>query len=135
MVEKAEDSDISLLLDIILQETRKHRELLKHLSSVFEDGGIISSQGCEEMGEWFKKAVALTRTVREEVQLGLPIPEAARKLVVFEKNVGEEYLTLGHVRLRALVQENPAVKTVLESIAADEEGHADILQLIMKTGR
>jgi len=132
MIEKAEDTATSLLLDIILQETRKHRELLKHLSLVFEKGASVSSVECEKMGEWFTQALALTRAVKAGVESGMHVPEAARRLIDFEKGVGEEYVTQVHATLRASIQENEAVKTVLESIAEDEKGHAEILQFVIE---
>ena len=130
MVKKADDSETRLLLDIILQETRKHRELLKHLSMVLGERAMVSGKECEGMGEWFMKAVALTRTVKAEIQGGMSIPEAARKLISFENDAGEEYVIQAHAAARALDQENQAVKTVLENIATDEKGHAEILHLV-----
>jgi len=131
MMKRAEDAEIRLLLDIILQETRKHRELLKHLSAVFGEAAIVSSRECEKMGEWFKQAVALTRSVKAEVQRGMDTAEAARRLIDFERDVGEEYVAQAHAAARASVQENQAVRTVLESIARDEKGHAELLQLVI----
>ena len=134
MVKKAEDSETSLLLDIILQETRKHRELLKHLSRILKEAPIVSSQECD-MGEWFKQALGLTRAIKAEIQQGMRVTEAARRLIDFEKGIGEEYTTEAHTAARALVQENQAVRKVLESIAAEEEAHAEILQLVTRIAK
>jgi len=68
--------------------------------------------------------------VRDEVLGGLPTVEAARKLIDFEKGAGEEYLTEINVRIASLVEKNQAVKKILESIAEDEKGHAEILQFV-----
>ncbi len=132
MIKKAENTQTSLMLDIILQETRKHRELLKHLGVIYEGNSTASGKDCEWMGEWFKESLTLTHTVKDEVERGMRIPEAASRLIDFEKFVGEEYLTAMQVKFRALVQQDQAVKMVLESIAADEKGHAEILQLVAK---
>ena len=134
MVRRADDAETSLLLDIILQETRKHRELLKHVSIIFGENAIASGNECNGMGEWFMQAVALTRAVKAEVQRGMSIPDAARRLISFEKDVGEEYVTQAHAAASALTQENQAVKTVLENIATDEKGHAEILDLVTQIG-
>ena len=130
-MKKTEDTQISLLLDVILQETRKHRELLKHLSAVFEHGAVVSSSECErQMGKLFTQAVALVHSVKDEILQGKPIEEAARQLIAFEEGASEEYLTEIHVRVAMLAQTNQAVKKILEGIAEDERGHVEILRLI-----
>ena len=89
MVEKAEELQTSLLLDLILQETRKHRELLNHLSKVFEHGPLAPTDaGCErQLGQLFTQALAIVRSVKDEVLKGTPVAEAAGKLVDFERSV------------------------------------------------
>jgi len=130
------DTETGLLLDIILQETRKHRELLRHLSTAYELDSSPTSECEKEMGEWFTHAIHLVHTVKGEVLRGMSVGDAARKLIDLETGVGEEYLTATHARIRALPEESQAVKIILENIAADEEGHAEILQrLVTKTPR
>ena len=131
---KNSNTETGLLLDIILQETRKHRELLRHLSTVYEHDALPVSECENEMGEWFKQAVRLVHTVKGEVLRGMPVQDAARKLIELETGAGEEYLTASHARIKNLTEQNQAVKMILDNIAADEEGHAEILQrLVTKT--
>jgi hypothetical protein len=134
MISKTKDSEISLLLDIIMQETRKHRELLKHLSKFFESNPVVSATECEkQMGQFFVQALALVHSVRDEVTRGIPIAKAASRLVAFEESANEEYVTEMNTRVAMLVETNQAVKKVLEDIAEDERGHVEILQLVAET--
>lgn len=64
---------------------------------------------------------------------GLTVIDAARRLVDFESNVGEEYLIQADAKIMAEVEADFAVKEVLQGIAEDEKGHARALQLILKT--
>lgn len=131
MVHLADDNQTSLLLDIILQETRKHRELLRHLSRVFEHSPPQSTIECERlMGQLFTQAVMLVRSVKNNVLNGATVREAARELADFERGASEEYVAEMHAGIRAIVQTNPAVKKILEGIANDEKGHIEILQLV-----
>jgi len=131
---KNSNTETGLLLDIILQETRKHRELLRHLSTVYEHDAQPASECGKEMGEWFTQALRIVHTVKGEVLRGMPVEDAARKLIDLETGAGEEYLTASHARVKNLTEQNQAVKLILENIAADEEGHAEILQrLVTKT--
>jgi rubrerythrin len=138
MVEKAGELQASLLLDLILQETRKHRELLNHLSRVFERGPLTVDAECEgQLGQLFTQALAIVRSVKDEALNGTSLAEAAGKLVDFERSVSEEYLTELHANVAADAQTNQAVKKILEGIAEDEVGHVQILKLIteMTAGR
>ena len=134
MVEKAGELQTSLLLDVILQETRKHRELLNHLSRVFEHESFARAEAeCErELGELFTQALATVHSVKDEVLRGTPVAEAAAKLVDFERSASEEYLTELHVGVAATTETNQAVKKILEGIAEDEVGHVQILKLIVE---
>jgi Mn-containing catalase len=64
----------------------------------------------------------------------MPIVEAAQELLKFEENVSEEYLARIHVGIRALPENDLAVKRILTDIAEDETGHVEILQLIVEIG-
>jgi hypothetical protein len=121
MVEKAGELQTSLLLDLILQETRKHRELLNHLSRVFERGPLtLTDTECEgQLGQLFTQALATVRSVKDEVLKGTPVAKAAEKLVDFERSASEEYLTELHASIAADAQTNQAVKKSLEGIAED----------------
>ena len=133
MMKKSDDSQTSLLLDVILQETRKHRELLRHLSKEFEKEVAPSETECgKQLGEFFTKSMSLIHSARDEVHGGMPVAEAARKLIAFEQGAGEEYLTQLNVNVRLLVERNPAVRKILEGIADDEKGHIEILKLIIE---
>lgn len=55
--EKAEDEQVKLLLDLISQETRMHRELLRHLSHYSGNETTPSLTDCgKELGELFTQA-------------------------------------------------------------------------------
>jgi rubrerythrin len=132
MVEEAKELQTSLLLDVILQETRKHRELLNHLSRVFEDASLSPTETvCEgQLGQFFTQALTVVRSLKDEVLKSMPVAEAAVRLVDFERSASEEYLTELHVGLAATAEANQAVKRILEGIAEDEVRHVQILKLI-----
>jgi len=133
LIERTEDIQVSLLFDVILQETRKHRELFSHLSKVFENSAVVDAPECgREMGEFFVNSIALIHSVKDEVRRGMPAIEAAKKLISFEEGAGEEYLTEMHANLGSLVEKDMAVKTILDGIAQDEEGHANLLRLVIQ---
>ena len=133
MVDKAKDNQIKLLLDCILQESRTHRELFKHMDKFSGNDSNPSLTECgKHMGQLFTQALKFVRSAKEEVSGGAPIPDIARKLVDFEASASEEYLTEIHAGVRALVEVNPAVKRILEEIAHDERSHVEILQLILR---
>jgi rubrerythrin len=133
MVSKTNDIQVKLLLDNILQESRTHRELLKHIDSFLGHDCNPSRAECEkQMGRLFAKALAFVRSAKDEASQGKAISEIARKLLDFEQSASEEYLTEMHAGIRALIEINPAVKRILEGIAHDEKTHVEILQLILQ---
>jgi rubrerythrin len=133
LMKKTDDTQMNLLFDVILQETRKHRELFRHLSTIFENGVVATPHECgKELGEFFTTSVALTKSVREMILRGMPLVEVLRKLISFEEGAGEEYLTEMHANVRLLVERNHAVKKILKDIADDERKHAEILKLIIE---
>jgi len=133
LMQRTDDVQVNLLLDVILQETRKHRELLRHLSRVFETDSAVSSFECgNQLGEFFRTALALIHSVKDEVLQGMPVVEAAKKLISFEEGVGEEYLTAIHANIKLTAETNPATLRILESIVQDEEGHAELLRLVIQ---
>jgi len=129
MIEKAEDRKIQLLLDVILQETRGHKEIFKHLVRLFDETYPPAIPDCKKaLGTIFTDSLELTRNLKDSVQNGMPLSEAMRKLVSYEGSVGEEYTTLIHSRLSASDEEDATVKKILEYIARDEERHEEILR-------
>ncbi|MGA2240001.1 MAG: ferritin-like domain-containing protein [Candidatus Bathyarchaeia archaeon] len=129
MVEKAEDRKIQLLLDVILQETKGHHEIFKHLARLFDQTYPPAIPDCKKvLGTIFTDSLELTRNLKDSVQNGMPLSEAMRKLVSYEGSVGEEYTTLIHSRLSASDEEDVTVKKILEYIARDEERHEEILR-------
>jgi rubrerythrin len=113
MVQKAEDTQTSLLLDVILQETRKHRELLRHLTRIFEQSLPQSSIECEgQMGQLFMQALTLLRSIKDEDLRGKAIADVAGELVDFEKGASEEYLTELYSRVATIAHTNRAVKKI-----------------------
>lgn len=133
MVSKAGDMQVELLLGSILEESRTHRELLKHIDKFLGHDSNPSFTECgKQMGQLFTQSLTFVRSAKEEVSGGAPILEIARKLVDFEESASEEYLTEIHAGVRALVETNPAVKRILQKIAHDEKSHVEILQLILR---
>ena len=136
MVETAEDTQTSLLLDVRLRETRKHRELLRHLTRIFGQSLPQSSIECEgQMGQLFMQALALLRSIKDDVLRGKPIADVAGELVAFEKVTSEECLTELYSRVATISHTNRAEKKILEGIAEDERGHVKILQPVVETSR
>jgi hypothetical protein len=133
MVEKARDRRIKLLLNVILQETKGHAEIFKHLARSFDQTYPPAIPDCGKlMGNIFADSVKLTRNLKDSMQKGMPFLEAMRKLVDYEGSVGEEYVTLMHSRLSACDEEDATVKKILEYIARDEERHEEILKLAIE---
>ena len=64
---------------------------------------------------------------------GLPVTEAVRKLVIVEDAANEEYVSEMQSQARAvLIEKDPAVKTILKSIADDEKRQVEILNCILE---
>jgi len=133
LVEKSENQSVALLLDEILQETRTHRELLRHASRMF--GEPTSSVGeCEKrMGSLFAHSVEFLRSIKNEVLNGMSVAEAAVKLVKFEEDAAnEEDLSLVYTNVTGAVTTDIAMKRILGDIAEDEKDHAAILQVVVE---
>jgi hypothetical protein len=131
MVEKADTVEASLLLDVILQESRKHRELLTHMSKAFEGGSIPSASDCEgQLGQLFTQGLSLLSSIKNEVLRGTPVTQVAHELVDFEKSASEEYLTAAYAQIAATSESNSAVKKILDDIAEDEKEHVELLKLV-----
>jgi rubrerythrin len=132
MVEKADTTEASLLLDVILQESRKHRELLTHMSKAFEDYSAPSASDCgEQLGQLFTQGLSLLCSIKDEVLNGTSVTQVAHELVDFEKSVSEEYVTAAYARIGAISESNSTVKKILEDIAEDERGHVELLKLVV----
>jgi rubrerythrin len=128
MVENAGNPSIELLLNVILQETKGHEEIFKHLARLFDQTYPPAIPDCKTvMGKIFADSVEFTRNLKDSVQKGMPLLEAMRKLVGYEESVGEEFVTLMHTRLSACDEEDATIKKILEYIARDEERHEEIL--------
>jgi rubrerythrin len=133
MVEKAKDRNIELLLNVILQETKGHEEIFKRLARLFDQTYPPAIPDCKKvMGRIFAGSVEFTRDLNDSVHKAMPLLEAMRKLVNYEENVGEEFVTLMHSRLSACDEEDATIKKILEYIAGDEERHEEILKLAIE---
>ncbi len=129
LVKKAGDRSIELLLNVILQETKGHEEIFKHLALLFDETYPPAIPDCATaMGELFTDSIEFTRNLKDRVQKGIPLLEAMQRLVGYEENVGEEFVTLMHSRLSALDEDDATIKKILEYIAKDEERHVEILK-------
>jgi Mg2+ and Co2+ transporter CorA len=133
LMKKTDDTQTNLLLDVILQETRKHRELFRHLSTIFENGPVATPLECgKTLGEFFTTTMALINSAREMTLRGMPMVEVVRKLISLEEGASEEYLTEMHANVRLLVERNQAARKILENIADDEREHVEILKLVIE---
>jgi rubrerythrin len=133
LVEKAGDSSVGLLLSFVLEDTRKHEEVLQHISRVMNQKWPPPEAECgREMGESFGSSIDFARSLRERVRQRAPLLEIMPKLTDYEGMIGEEYMTLVHARLSAYEEKDAAVKRILEYIAADEERHQEALRLAVK---
>ena len=130
LVEKAGDSSVGVLLFLVLEDTRKHREVLLRISRVMNQTWPPPEAECErELGESFRWSIDFARSLRESLRQGTPWLEVVRKLTDYEGVIGEEYIALLHSRLGAYGEEDAAIKRILEYIAADEERHQEALRL------
>lgn len=133
MVEKAGDRSIELLLMVILQETKGHEEIFKHLARLFDQTYLPTIPECRAAaGELLTDSVELTRNLKDSMQKGTSLLEAMRRLIDCERGAGEEFVTLVHTRLGASDEEDATIEKVLEYIARDEERHEEILNLAIK---
>jgi rubrerythrin len=133
LVDKSEDPGVGLLLDKILMETRMHRDLLKHASKITGQSTTSVAECEKRMGTLFVHSVEFLRSIKNQVLNGMPVAEAAAKLVKFEEDAAsEEDLSLVYANVNAAVTTNVAMKRILADIAEDEESHAEILELIVE---
>ena len=129
MVKKAGSRNVELLLNVILQETKGHEEIFKHLARLFEQTYPPDLSGCTgALGKVFTDSIEVTRSFVDGVQNGVPLSETMKKLVDYEGSVGEEYMSLVGSRLSAFDEEDATIKKVLLFIARDEERHKEILK-------
>lgn len=129
MIEKVENPKVKLLLLNILEETKKHREVLKAISETYGQEYPPSVSKCEDvLGKVFRGSIEFTKTLKEDVLKGYPIKAAVEKLIHYEENIGEEYLNQIQSRVTAYMMEDPAIKKILEYINADELRHVDALR-------
>ena len=133
LVDKSERAEVSLLFDEILQETRTHRELLRHMSKILGQATPPLSECEKSMGSFFSHSVEFIRSIKDQVLKGMPVVDAATKLVKFEEDAAsEEDVTLTYVKPQAAGTTNTAIKRILTDIANDEKSHAEILRLIVE---
>jgi rubrerythrin len=130
LVEKAEDPGVGLLLFFVLEDTRKHKEVLQRISQVLSERWPPPERECErEMGESFRSSIDFARSLRESVTKRAPFLGVMQRLIDYEGMIGEEYMTLVHARLSVYEEKDAAVKKILEYIAADEGRHQETLRL------
>ena len=87
------------------------------------------------MGELITDSVEFTRKLKDSVQKAMPLLEAMRKLVEYEGNVGDEFVTLMHTRLSVSDEEDATIKKILECIAAPLTDRRDIKTSFRETQR
>ena len=132
MCEKAEGKDVKLLLHKMLLETGYHRDILGRLSSDYEAGFKATDAECgKHMGQIFTEALALARSVRENVLRGVPLLKCVEKLLEHEDKLSEEYAIEIHSRLASMDEDKLAVRRILEDIAQDEKRHVETLKIII----
>jgi len=130
IVEKVDDPRVELLLVNILEETKKHKKVMEQISRIYGQTYPPQMVECEKaMGRAFKESIESTRSLRESFRKGMPLLKVMENLINYEKAVGEEYLTLLHSRVALLDAKEPAIRKILEYVAADEERHEETLKL------
>ena len=136
LVDKSERPEVSLLFDEILQETRTHRELLRHMSKILGQATPPLSECEKSMGSFFSHSIEFIRSIKDQVLKGMPVVDAATKLVQFEEDAAsEEDVTLTYVKPQGAVTTNTVIKRILTDIAEDEKDHAEILRLAVEISR
>jgi len=135
MVRKAGDRNLELLLNLILQETKGHEEIFKHLARLHDETYPPAVADCKAaLGKVFAESVEFTKDLSSRVQNGMPLLDAMSKLAGYEGAVGEEYMTLVGSRLSTFDEEDSTIRKILLHIAKDEEGHKEILRQAIGAG-
>jgi rubrerythrin len=134
LVEKCSDSGAKLLLISVLEDTKKHANIMK---SVCQSLGQVYpppiARSQEEMGQVYVDSLSHVRSIKLGMQIGMSLFEALKIVLEEEKKISEEYVSLLHSKLRIVEEDNIAIRRILADIAADEEKHQELLKLILQS--
>jgi rubrerythrin len=132
LVEKCNDLGAKLLLVSVLEDTKKHANIMK---SVCQSLGqpypppIARSQA--EMGQVYVDSLSHVRSIKLGLQVGMSLFEALKIILEDEKTISEEYVSLLHSKLTLVEEDNMALERIVRDIAADEYKHQDLLKLVL----
>lgn len=132
IIEKVKDEKVKLLLLNILEETKKHEKILKAISKLYghECSPLLSE--CEKiLGKMFNECIEFTRAMRRSIQEGSSVKEVLNKLICYEENIGEEYLSQIQSRITEYMTGDPVIKEIMEYIVNDEVRHVNSLKLAL----
>jgi hypothetical protein len=134
LVEKCSDSKAKLLLVSLYEDTKKHANIMKAICQSLGQAYPPPMTRCEvEMGQAYKESLSHIRSIRNELQHGMSLSEALQSILKDEKAIGEEYVTLLHLRVKLIEEEDTALRRTLADIALDEEKHQELLKLAIAT--
>jgi len=135
--ERAQNPSIKPLLLFISYDSLKHSRILKMLGELIAETTVTTDE-CETMlGKAWMKSIfqaqkeAMKKETTEDNELASLIDE----MINFESFLGEEYLTILHLKTMQLIAMDPRIdqpnlKRILVWIVEDEERHELILTRI-----
>ena len=132
LVEKCSDFNTKLLLVSVLEDTKKHANIMKYVCQSLGQAyppPIARSQA--EMGQIYVDSLSHIRSIKLGAQIDMSLVEALKIILEDEKTSSEEYVSLLHSKLRLVEEDNMALERILKDIAADEEKHQELLKLIL----
>jgi hypothetical protein len=132
LVEKCGDPRAKLLLVSVLEDTKKHANIMKSICQSLGQAyppSIARSQA--EMGEIYVESLSLVRSIKLGLEIDMSLFQALKTILEDEKAISEEYVTLLHSKLRLVEEDDMALERILRDIVADEEKHLELLKLIL----
>ena len=134
LVEKCGSSGDKLLLVSVLEDTKKHANIMKSISQSLGQVYPPPMTRCEdEMGQAYKESLNHIRSIKDGLRKDMPLLEALRNILDDERALSEEYVNLLHSKVRLIEENDTALRRILRDIAADEEKHQELLQLVMNS--
>lgn len=113
--------------------THTHANIMKSVSQTIGQAYPPSGVDCEsEMGEAYTESLGSTQSLKQRVQNGMPIFEAMKRILEYEKLLSEEYLIQLHTKVKLIVEEDTALRRILGDVAADEQRHQEVLKLALE---
>jgi len=132
------EEDIKCLLEYIANDSLKHAEVLKAISKCLTITGKADFETCEKIwGEIWRKLIndAKRQLLRKGRMNRSELESIIDSLERLENCVGEEYLTILHMKAIELIAQEQGIdlkhyKVILEWIVEDEKRHQQTLDMI-----